>query len=414
MTNRTRRRCLLSTAILCLGTFALCPWAHGQTAEKQEPDPKNLEALRSLGYVDFPSETPAQRAKGRSGLTLHRAQHTASGYTLITSVPDARALLVNIRGKIINTWQDPDSEKWSRAELQGNGDLLVTGKLSPEHGSPEKRINILNFLARFDWQGRLLWRKRFLVHHDLDVDPAGTIYTLGLDDRWIDDSLRITDHTIEVFSAQGDHQSTTSLYDLLSSNPEIYRVPRTTDYPKAVKDDGQVDLLHANTIALMPFPSLAKRGDLYRTTNVMVTVRHQNLVAIIDLEAKRLLWAWGPGEVQFPHEATWLENGNVLLFDNGSEQRAFSRIVEVDPTTNEVVWTYKAKVPTRFFSAGRGTVQALANGNVLVASSNQGKIFEANRKGEVVWRYVHRGDDGDLLAMRAKRYPPAMVKPLLD
>jgi hypothetical protein len=162
----------------------------------------------------------------------------------------------------------------------------------------------------------------------------------------------------------------------------------------------------------MPFPELAAQGELYQERNVLVSMRHQNLIAILDLERAHLVWCWGPGEVLCQHEATWLPDGKVLLFDNGNG-RGYSRIVEVDPRTNEVTWTWTAPVPTDFFSNGRGTSQELSNGNVLVADSNSAAVFEVTREGEVVWRYVLRDEKGRLVPLRAFRYEPQFVEELL-
>ena len=49
------------------------------------------------------------------------------------------------------------------------------------------------------------------------------------------------------------------------------------------------------------------------------------------------------GEISHQHHATELESGNILIFDNGSHSRnrAASRIVEVNPETKEIDWTYE-------------------------------------------------------------------------
>ena len=60
----------------------------------------------------------------------------------------------------------------------------------------------------------------------------------------------------------------------------------------------------------------------------------QSLVLIVDWDRRDLLWAWGQGELVRQHEATWLPDGQVLLFDNGDETRRWSRVLAVDPAVS--------------------------------------------------------------------------------
>ncbi|MEM8995313.1 MAG: arylsulfotransferase family protein [Acidobacteriota bacterium] len=384
----------------------------GQTTEEEA-------ALRALGYISHPPESAEQRRRNPGGLIRNTPGLTTPGYTLMTLIPESRAILVDNGGEIIRSWSDPDSLQWGRAELQPGGDLLVIGTLDrviENQGRPEgieRREGQSGYLARYDWNGRLLWRSYIDAHHDLDVGRSGRIWTLGLEDRR-DGDLFFQDHLILEVSAEGDLLREYSLFDALRSNPDLYELPRRTEHPKAIGEDGRVDLLHSNAIGLMPFPGLSDRGELYCASCVLVTVRHQNLVAIIHPESKRLVWAWGPGELQFPHEATWLENGHILIFDNGTKERAFSRIIEVEPRSGEIVWTYRHPRKGGFFSAGRGTAQALPGGNVLIASSNQSRVFEINRQGHLVWAYRTRGLDGRQVTVRAQKYPPTLLAPLIE
>ena len=64
--------------------------------------------------------------------------------------------------------------------------------------------------------------------------------------------------------------------------------------------------------------------------------------ALRDWKTKRIVWSWGQDEISGPHDATLLANGNVLLFDNGLG-RDWSRVIEVDPFTREIVWEYRAE-----------------------------------------------------------------------
>jgi hypothetical protein len=49
---------------------------------------------------------------------------------------------------------------------------------------------------------------------------------------------------------------------------------------------------------------------------------------------------------------------------------------------------------------------------VLVASSNQGEVFEVTRSGDVVWRYVHR-QGARRVVVRACHYPASRIDSLL-
>jgi hypothetical protein len=81
-----------------------------------------------------------------------------------------------------------------------------------------------------------------------------------------------------------------------------------------------------------------------------------------------------------------LPNGNILVFDNGTS-RGFSRVLEVDPIEETIVWEYRAEPPSRFFSPVRGSAQGLPNGNVLITESTKGHAFEVTRTQEIVWDF---------------------------
>jgi hypothetical protein len=54
------------------------------------------------------------------------------------------------------------------------------------------------------------------------------------------------------------------------------------------------------------------------------------------------------------HAPTPLENGKILIFDNGVIVRrpaAVLRVIEVNPATNEIVWTYQDRLNLIFLSA---------------------------------------------------------------
>ena len=89
------------------------------------------------------------------------------------------------------------------------------------------------------------------------------------------------------------------------------------------------------------------------------------------------------------HYPKLLDNGNVLIFDNQGHlgEGGASRVLELDPTTQRVVWSYTGDADNLFDSDRWGAQQRLANGNTLIVESTNGRAFEVTPAGEVVWDY---------------------------
>ena len=362
-----------------------------------------LEELSHLGYVDY----AAPDAETRSGVVFAEAAHTWPGYNLVTSLPNSTATLVDMQGRVLRSWSDAEvaDSRWSRAEVLKNGDVLC---LSPKE----------DLLTRMNWEGRPLWRLPLNVHHDGIETPDGRLLVLTRVFRRIpaiDELRQCVDNLLTLVSAEGKVLEEHSLYDMLQAAPDVLpvRAPAgIADLPPGYN----IDPIHANTVHWLENAELAARDPVFRPGNVLVTLRYLDAIAVFDLEAGRAVWAWGAGELQGPHDASVLANGHILLLDNGYPERAYSRLVELDPIARRIVWEWRADEPADFYTSGRGTAQGLPNGNVLVGNSNSGEAFEVTRAGRVVWRYLNPfvDEDGARGVLRIERYEPAFVEPLLE
>ena len=385
------------------------------------PEPRHAapaatdSTLADLGYVDY-SEDDEESAEAGVGLLQRDPARSLEGYTLVTSLPEGRAFLVDdASGRTVREWaREVADEHWTRAELLPDGDLLViTRRRLPDGTYEDPAHRFARHLARYSFEGELRWRHPHRVHHDVDWTPHGEILALGERLR-TERELELLDNTLLFLTPDGEPVRELSLFDLLTSRPELYELPRAVDFDPAILSNGRLDLLHANSCHWLPFEELVGTHAVYGAAHVVVSFRHLSLVAVFDVEREELVWAWGTGQVERQHEARWLPNGNLLVFDNGGIEREHSRVLEVDPRTSELAWLYEALEPTDFYSVSRGTAQRLANGNVLVASTNQGEVFEVTRGGDVLWRFVHREPDGGRrIAVRAARYDRGWVDLLL-
>ncbi len=108
---------------------------------------------------------------------------------------------------------------------------------------------------------------------------------------------------------------------------------------------------------------------------------------------------------------TLLENGHLLVFDNGVH-RDHSRVLEVGPVTGEIIWQYQS---VDFYSQWRGSNQRLPNGNTLICESETGRVFEVDPLGEIVWEFYNPElKDGKRKRIyRLMRYAPEQLEELL-
>lgn len=337
-----------------------------------------VEELVNLGYVD---RSPVKADPTRQGVTFHARDKTSPGLTLITHHKPCIAHLVNMQGESIRSWASENCAYWTRAVILASGDVLVVeGK---------------GFLSRFDWGGQLLWRKKLNSHHDVEPRSADTFALLTTGQRHIEgEGPPIVDNFISIVSADGEILSSLSVYEVLTKDP--------SGLPLILNRNR--DIFHSNSIEWMKWPHLARKNPIYGLNNVLVSVRNQNMLAIINWAEHEVVWQWGPGTLRHQHEASVLKNGNILVFDN-RPRRGVSRILEVNPLTNEIVWEYSGDDPAEFFSKSRGTVQALPNDNLLIAVSNIGRVIEITHEGELVWEYWNPVLlEGRRVPVRAERY----------
>src|SRR4029078_12422252 len=66
--------------------------------------------------------------------------------------------------------------------------------------------------------------------------------------------------------------------------------------------------------------------------------------------------------------------------------RPTSRVLEIDPVTLKLVWSYTAAA---FFATNISGAQRLANGNTLITEGPDGRLFEVDKEGSIVWEYVN-------------------------
>jgi hypothetical protein len=400
-TASPNRRILLTliavTAILCA--------CSGGDAEK--PPDKTNRQLKALGYL-----AGYKPATDKQSVTFHLPDKTWPGLNLCNGGHGQSAFLTDMDGRTLHTWsfdfnklppataaRKPDkAEKplfWRRVHLFPNGDLLavVTG-----YG-----------LLKLDKDSQLIWAAHVPAHHDLSVTNEGLIYAL----TWRKGLLRrisgkqVREDFITVFDSEGRQLHRQSLLVAFEDSP-------FSRYLEPMPKSGH--LLHTNTIEVFD-GSQAHRSPLFRQGNVLVSMRNLNAIAIVDLDQGQVVWAM-TGDWLEQHQPTLLDNGRMLLYDNSGHPGG-SKVMEIDPLTEEIHWSYEGNEENGFNSPVLGSCSRLPNGNTLITDSVNGRAFEVTRAGEMVWEFYNTSraaDDESLIAtlLEVQRIDPATLGDWLE
>jgi hypothetical protein len=385
------------------------------TVSKPDDWQQRLEALRSVPYLDV---SPAAVSEGDTGLVYCDLEKAYDGYNFYCARRKGTAVLMDMQGKIVHRWSyRPTVDDY--AILLENGDLVIVVRNTA--------------LLRINWDSEEMWRKRMPVHHDVIQADDSSFYTI-VGEREEHRNMSVWFDAIAHLSEDGEVIRRWSTYDHLSEIKRLLDMRSFMDtildqvfasnqgegyWREARKEIGRrfddYDYFHLNTISLLPDNPLERRDARFAQGNILVCFRNVNQIAILSRDTFRVLWAWGDGELQWPHHPTMLENGNILIFDNGIERR-YSRIVEIDPVSSEVVWQYTADPAGDFYSSFRGSAQRLPNGNTLICESDNGRVFEVTGNGEVVWTWLNPDirEKRRTSLYRFTRLPRTMVERLLD
>ena len=349
---------------------------------------EEMTRLESIGYL-----AGSEPAGEDSGVTVHDAGRAEAGLNLVVSGHRPWAALVKMDGSTVHEWQFDFEAAWPDREIPAdtNGDeywrrvfLLDAGGIMAIHEGLG--------LVRLDAESKLLWAREGGYHHDAAQTPAGGFCVLDREARIVP-RLSAKDPVLEDFvaylDADGNVLRRFSLLEAFERSPYASVLTRM---------DWRGDIFHTNTLEILD-GSLADRSPAFREGNLLISVLMLDTVAVVDPDTERVVWAL-TGMWRQQHQPTVLENGRMLVFDNKAGPDA-SRVLEFDPFSQKIAWSYEGTPARPFYSETCGSNQRLPGGNTLVTESDGGRAFEVAQDGAIVWEYVnpHRaGPEGEFVA----------------
>ncbi|MGZ4814065.1 MAG: aryl-sulfate sulfotransferase [Terriglobales bacterium] len=369
--NITRR----SFAGLCLGAAA------ASTVFGAVDQSGKAEGAKTAAPTSTVDQNPIRRrGTGLRALDLSRA---CPGLTLFASAGDPTVYLIDLHGSVVHTWKMPYSPGLY-GYLTDRGTLFYNGQIFNQSflGKVPSKGGVA---LEADWDGKILWEVRHPDHHhDGLLLKNGNVILLCATELPQDIAKKVqggragTEHEGKIWA---DY-----LVELSKDGRTVWEW-RAWEHLDPAKDvitaiqDNRSEWTHGNAVLEMP------AGDL------LVSFRNISTIIRIHRQTGEIVWRLNSPLIAGQHAPTVLANGNILIFDNGphrlDQSFPFSRVIEINPATNRIVWQYQEANPYNFYSPRISNAQRLPNGNTLINEGFFGRFFEVTSEGDVVWEYVN-------------------------
>ena len=410
-----------------------------------------------------------------TGTTIYEPARAWNGYTVLSPLQTQAVLVIDMNGNVVKRWEGLNNSAGGPARVLPGGILISASGARPPNQESLELVQ-QDFDGKVIWQfshneqiktgeGSTIWSAR--QHHDWQREslPAGyyspesapvvegtstliLTHTNRLQPRVADVMLE-DDRLVEV-SWKGD-----VLWEWVASD-HIDELGFAPDARKAIKAAqsfnkarGSFDWLHINSAHYVGPNRWFDQGDMrFAPNNVIISSREASLLAIVGRDGK-IVWRLGPDfseskelrairQIIGQHHPHIIPKGlpgagNLMVFDNGGSsgygaptavspdgsaihQRAGSRVLELNPVTLELVWSYQGP---RFFSTNISGAQRLPNGNTLITEGAPGRLLEVTNDRRVVWEYIYpvfAGAQGSNAVYRGYRVPydwiPQITRPV--
>lgn len=359
------------------------------------------------------------RVYDRAGTRILDSTAVQPGMTLVVSSwkwgasggLEPGAKLIDHRGRTVREWHPDRGALFGGSAVETlKGGLPATAKFHGSHLLPNgDLLLVLNYigLLRMDACGDVEWTLGEGIHHSIDQAEDGSFWVPatsaerrakterypngfpGVDTPvWMDRLLQVSD--------EGDVLNDINVLEVLYDNG-LERYVRKA-YGRGAFTDDNGDPTHLNDIEPLP-SSLADEYPMFETGDLLVSLKHPNLVLVLDPASGAVKWHAdsGPSDVHHliqQHDPDFMGDGWIGVFDNQDDftnrgtMLGGSRILAFRPHTDSVRVLFPTPRSDSIYTQNRGKWQHLDNGNMLLTESNGGRVLEVTPGGRAVWEWI--------------------------
>ncbi|MFM9944491.1 MAG: aryl-sulfate sulfotransferase [Bacteroidia bacterium] len=398
--------------------------------------------------------SPTYSQQKTVGLIKHLLGNYENGYVLFAPLECKTTYLIDKCGRQIHSWKSNYSPGFS-AYLLPDGSLLRTGIYKDTTLIKGSNGGVIEKLG---WDGEVIWTYLLLndslgQHHDIFPMENGNILVVtrhvikakeaiakGRKSGTLIGNKLYSERIIELKPLENNDAEIVwqwSLWDHIIQNEDILKPNYgiVGNHPELMNINfcpvQTTDWIHINSI------DYNKELD-----QILLSCKSLNEIWIIDhstttKEAKShsggnsemggdILYRWGnpaaydqgtSKDQKFfhQHNAHWIakgykDEGDIMVFNNGLNRiPSYSSVEIIQPPIYKMgmykkdlpfgptsyKWIYKDSIPEKFFSGFKSGASRLINGNLLVCSGLDGKLFEVDTNNRIVWEYINPVGSGD-------------------
>jgi hypothetical protein len=313
-----------------------------------------------------------------NGLIHYNPQLSYRGYTLMSA--DGAALLLDMEGQVVHRWTH--EKGCSNPELLPNGNLMAMGNPDPDVAGQRGLNGQASCCYELDWDSHVMWQYEDpWMHHDYQRLKNGNTLII----KWAPMPKGIVRRVKGGYNEEDDDPKE-MLGDMLievDSDGGIVREWRSWDHFDTKTEvlcplEHRKEWSHCNSVSETP------------TGDWLLSFRRINMIAEVKAKTGKIKWKL-TGLTAHQHDVKYSDVGTITIFDNGVHRRGleYSRAVEIDAKTREIIWEYADNPPFSFYTFMGGGVDLLPNGNVLICETAKGHFFEVTRDKKVVWEYIN-------------------------
>ena len=356
------------------------------------------EKAMALYYKKVPLPYPPSHVNTNEAFRgLNLVTRVAKGLELKTEVMDMDGTLLHVWNiDWFKIW--PDATHLPKAFKPKNSPgTHLHGAVIMENGDLVFNFDHLG-LVRLGLRGEVVWRLPYQTHHSVHRQGDGNLWVCGQkqhdkpDARFPNLIPPFTEHTVLEVTPDGAIANEWSVPELLQENGYtglLYIGPFKND---STKEKG--DVLHMNDAE--PFPDTMEEA-YFKKGDVLVSLRNINTVFTFNRHTRKITFIC-TGTFVWQHDPDFIDGNRFSVFDNNktalSGQKPQSRIMIVSAPDHKTDLYYQGSKAAPFYTDIMGKHQWLPNGNLLITEARNGRAFEINPEGKIVWDYRNIVDQG--------------------